>query len=120
MSYLHWLIAISLAFVLLERLRPWRKGQPLFRPGFGRDLGFLALNGHVLSLLTAGVNGWLAAEATGLLQRAGLLLPATPIAGWRRTQITFQAPHTTGNTRMGIIGSARSVTYSAPAITRSR
>ncbi len=82
MSYLHWLIAISLAFVLLERLVPWRKGQPLVRPGFVRDLGFLALNGHVLSLLSAGVNGWLAAEATGLLQRAGLLLPAAPIAGW--------------------------------------
>ncbi|MFI4942438.1 MAG: sterol desaturase family protein, partial [Burkholderiales bacterium] len=82
MSYLHWLIAISLAFVLLERLVPWRKGQPLFRPGFLRDLGFLALNGHVLSLLSAGANGWLAAEATGLLQHAGLLLPRTPVAGW--------------------------------------
>ena len=45
---------------------------------------------------------------------------ATPIAGWRRTQSTFQAPHTTGNTSMGAIGSARSGTYSSPAITRRR
>ena len=34
-SYLHWLVAISLAFVLLERLFPWRKGQApaASRPG---------------------------------------------------------------------------------------
>ena len=64
-SYLHWLAAISLAFVLLERLFPWRPGQALLRPGWARDLGFLALNGHVFSLLTAGLNGWLAAQATG-------------------------------------------------------
>ena len=41
-SYLHWLVAISLAFVLLERLFPWRAGQALLRPGWARDLGFLA------------------------------------------------------------------------------
>ena len=81
-SYLHWLVAISLAFVLLERLVPWRKGQALLRPGWARDLGFLALNGHVFSLLTAGVNGWLAAQATRLLQAAGLRLDASPVAGW--------------------------------------
>jgi sterol desaturase/sphingolipid hydroxylase (fatty acid hydroxylase superfamily) len=37
-SYLHWLIGITLAFVVLERLVPWRKGQPLLRPGWVRDL----------------------------------------------------------------------------------
>jgi sterol desaturase/sphingolipid hydroxylase (fatty acid hydroxylase superfamily) len=81
-SYLHWLVAISLAFVLLERLFPWRGGQALLRPGWARDLGFLAWNGHFFWLLTAGINGWLAAQATGLLQRAGLRFEASPVAGW--------------------------------------
>jgi sterol desaturase/sphingolipid hydroxylase (fatty acid hydroxylase superfamily) len=81
-SYLHWLVAISLVFVLLERLFPWRKGQALLRPGWARDLGFLAVNGHLFSLLTAGVNGWLAAQATGFLQAAGLRLDVSPLAGW--------------------------------------
>ncbi len=81
-SYVHWLVAISLAFVLLERLFPWRTGQPLLRPGFSRDLGFLALNGHAFALLTAGVNGWLAAQATELLQGAGLRIGGSPLTGW--------------------------------------
>jgi sterol desaturase/sphingolipid hydroxylase (fatty acid hydroxylase superfamily) len=81
-SYLQWLVAVSVAFVLLERLFPWRAGQPLLRPGWVRDLGFLLWNGHVFSLLTAGVNGWLAARATGLLQGAGLRLDASPLTGF--------------------------------------
>jgi sterol desaturase/sphingolipid hydroxylase (fatty acid hydroxylase superfamily) len=81
-SYVHWLVAISLGFVALERLAPWRRGQALLRPGLVRDLGFLAFNGHLFSLLTAGVNGWLAAQVTGLLQGAGLRLGVSPIAAW--------------------------------------
>jgi sterol desaturase/sphingolipid hydroxylase (fatty acid hydroxylase superfamily) len=81
-SYLHWLVAISVLFVVLERLFPWRKGQPLLRPGWLRDLGFLAINGHFFSLLTAGLSGWVALEATGLLQRAGLRLDVSPVATW--------------------------------------
>jgi sterol desaturase/sphingolipid hydroxylase (fatty acid hydroxylase superfamily) len=81
-SYLHWLVAISLAFVVLERLVPWRRGQALLRPGWARDLGFLAWNGHVFALLTAGLNGWLAARATTLLQAAGLELGASPASAW--------------------------------------
>jgi sterol desaturase/sphingolipid hydroxylase (fatty acid hydroxylase superfamily) len=81
-SYPHWLVAISLLFVALERLFPWRKSQALLRAGWLRDFGFLAINGHFFSLLTAGVNGWGAFEATRLLQRAGLRLDASPVAGW--------------------------------------
>ena len=81
-SYLHWLVGISLLFVAVERLFPWRRGQPLFRAGWLRDLGFLAINGHFFSLLTAGVNGWLAVEATRLLQAAGLRFDASPLAAW--------------------------------------
>jgi len=81
-NYLHWLVGITVAFVVLERLVPWRPGQPLLRPGWLRDLGFLALNGHVFGVLTAGVNGWLALEATRLLQQGGLRLDASPVSSW--------------------------------------
>jgi sterol desaturase/sphingolipid hydroxylase (fatty acid hydroxylase superfamily) len=82
MSYLNWLIGISVGFVVLERVFPWRKEQGLFRPGWARDLGFLALNGHVFALLTAGLNGWVALQATTLLRRTGVTLDVSPIAGW--------------------------------------
>jgi sterol desaturase/sphingolipid hydroxylase (fatty acid hydroxylase superfamily) len=81
-SYVHWLVGISLLFVVLERLLPWRKGQELLRPGFARDLGFLALNGHFFSAVTAGLNGWLALRASTLLQEAGLRLDASPLPRW--------------------------------------
>lgn len=81
-SYLHWLVGLSVLFVLLERLFPWRRQQPLLRRGWLRDLGFLAINGHFFSLLTAGVNGWLALQATALLQRAGLRFDASPVPSW--------------------------------------
>jgi len=41
------LILISLAFVVLERVRPWRKGQPLFRKGWLTDLAHITFNGYV-------------------------------------------------------------------------
>ena len=50
MEYVDWLILLALAFPLLERLFPWRKGQHLLRPGWLRDLVFLAVNGHLFSL----------------------------------------------------------------------
>lgn len=81
-SYLHGLIAISLVFVVLERLSPWRKGQALLRPGWLRDLGLLAWNGHLFSVLTAGANGWLAVQTAALLERAGLRLDASPVPSW--------------------------------------
>jgi sterol desaturase/sphingolipid hydroxylase (fatty acid hydroxylase superfamily) len=82
LSYLHWLVAISVVFVLLERLFPWRKSQPLLRAGWVRDLGFLALNGHFFSFLTAGAVGAVAVAATRLLHALGLQLEASPIRSW--------------------------------------
>ena len=32
-SYLQWLIVISISFIVLERLLPWRKEQRLLREG---------------------------------------------------------------------------------------
>jgi len=82
MSYLHWLIGISVAFVLLERLFPWRKQQGLLRQGWLRDVGFLALNGQVFWLLTAGLLGAVAVGATRALQVLGLRLEGSPVAEW--------------------------------------
>jgi sterol desaturase/sphingolipid hydroxylase (fatty acid hydroxylase superfamily) len=82
MSYGYWLVGTSIGFVLLERLFPWRKGQAALRPGFLRDLGFLALNGHVFGLLSAAALGALAAGVTQALRSLGLGLPGSPIGGW--------------------------------------
>jgi sterol desaturase/sphingolipid hydroxylase (fatty acid hydroxylase superfamily) len=82
MSYLHWLALISVLFVVLERLFPWRRGQALLRPGWLRDLGFLALNGHFFAVWTAGINGWLAVEATRLLSSLGVSLQGSPVRDW--------------------------------------
>jgi sterol desaturase/sphingolipid hydroxylase (fatty acid hydroxylase superfamily) len=82
MSYLPWLVAISLTFLLLERLFPWRKGQPLLRRGWVRDLGFLALNGRFFSPLIAVLNGAAAVAATQGLRTLGLRLDVSPIAQW--------------------------------------
>jgi sterol desaturase/sphingolipid hydroxylase (fatty acid hydroxylase superfamily) len=80
-SYAYWLAGLSLLFVALERLFPWRK-QPLLRPGLARDVGFLALNGHFFGLWTAVLFGWTAAQATDLLGRAGLRLEGSPVPQW--------------------------------------
>ncbi len=82
MSYLPWLVAIALTFLLLERLFPWRKGQPLLRRGWVRDLGFLALNGRFFSPWIAVLNGAAAVAATQGIRALGLRLDGSPIAQW--------------------------------------
>jgi sterol desaturase/sphingolipid hydroxylase (fatty acid hydroxylase superfamily) len=52
--YWVYLAIISLFFLLVERLRPWRH-QPLLRKYFDTDLLYLAFNGHFLALLMAPV-----------------------------------------------------------------
>jgi sterol desaturase/sphingolipid hydroxylase (fatty acid hydroxylase superfamily) len=82
MSYLHWLLGTSLAFLLLERLFPWRKEQGLLRPGWLRDLAFTLWNGHLFSMLTAGLMGAVAAASTRALQSLGFGLSSSPVSGW--------------------------------------
>jgi sterol desaturase/sphingolipid hydroxylase (fatty acid hydroxylase superfamily) len=82
MSYLYWLVAISMVFVALERRFPGRRSQPLFRPGWLRDLGFLALNGHFFSMLTAGLTGAAALAATRALGALGVRLEGSPLPEW--------------------------------------
>ena len=82
MSYLHWLVGISAGFVLLERLFAWRKNQSVLRPGWLRDVGFVALNGHVFSLSTATLTGAAALAATKGLQVLGLSLGGSTVGRW--------------------------------------
>ena len=82
MSYWHWLVVISLVFVLLERLFPLREGQGVFRRGWLRDVAFLALNGHFFSLWTAALTGTVALGATKGLRVVGLQLEGSPVAQW--------------------------------------
>ena len=82
MSYVHWLLGISAAFVLLERLFPWRKGQSVLRPGWLRDVAFVALNGHVFSLSTAALTGAAAVSATRVLHSLGFQLEGSPAPRW--------------------------------------
>jgi sterol desaturase/sphingolipid hydroxylase (fatty acid hydroxylase superfamily) len=82
MSYVYWLIGISAAFVVLERLFPWRKAQGTLRTGWLRDVGFLALNGHFFSLSTGVLVGAAALGATEALRAAGLSLEGSRVQEW--------------------------------------
>lgn len=82
MSYAAWLVALTVLFVALERLFPWRRGQPQLRPGLLRDLGFVALNGHFFSLWTAAWSGAAALFATKALAAAGFTIGPSPVASW--------------------------------------
>ena len=82
MVFLYWLIATSALFELLERLLPRERAAPLLRPGWLRDVGFLALNGHLVSVWTAAISGATALGATAALEAAGLRLPGSPVRAW--------------------------------------
>lgn len=81
MQYYHWLILVSACFVILERLFPWRKSQPLFRSGWLRDLFWLALNGHFYAIWSAALVGFCVLHATETLQGWGLGF-ADPVGDW--------------------------------------
>lgn len=50
-SYFYWLIAISLFFMALEWLRPWRANQPRFRKDFWLDAFYMFFNFFIFSLI---------------------------------------------------------------------
>jgi sterol desaturase/sphingolipid hydroxylase (fatty acid hydroxylase superfamily) len=70
MSYALWLIALSAAFVALERLWPRRPDQGLLRAGLATDAVYVVFNGHflgvLLAALTTPVRGRFEAAATHL------------------------------------------------------
>ena len=65
-DYRFWLTLVSLLVLLLERLRPFRREQPLLRPLLLQDVAWLAINGYllgyVLGPLLKGIGGGLDAS----------------------------------------------------------
>jgi len=53
MSYPAWLFALSVVFILLERLLPRVPGQRILRRGIWNDVVYLVFNGNYLGLLVA-------------------------------------------------------------------
>ena len=53
MVYAVWLFGISIAFVIAERLWPWRKEQKLFRAGFFSDILYIVFNSEYLGIVMA-------------------------------------------------------------------
>lgn len=58
-GYFFWLMVVSLAVLLMERLAPWRPGQKLWRRQFGQDLAWLVFNGHYAGIAIASVGNYL-------------------------------------------------------------
>lgn len=81
-DYLGWLLVVSAAFALLERLFPWRRDQPMLRPGWLRDLLFLLWNGHLFGVLTAGASAALYGRVLDLMQYLGAEPERAPLATW--------------------------------------
>lgn len=69
-GYFFWLLVISAFCLILERIRPWRKEQKLFRPQFGQDLFWLFFNGHYVGILVASIAAFLFAWAMPAINQA--------------------------------------------------
>jgi len=50
-NYFYWLILVSLFFLVLEWIRPWRKDQPHFRKDFWLDFFYMFFNFFLFSLI---------------------------------------------------------------------
>lgn len=59
LPYWAYLLAISVFFLVAERVRPWRPQQKVFRPGLITDVLFLVFNGVVLAMILAPVASWI-------------------------------------------------------------
>lgn len=66
-------IIISLGFVVLERLLPWRKDQPLLRKGFFSDVLYVLFNGYLFSrLFYASLATYIAVHFSMAMQNLGV------------------------------------------------
>lgn len=68
-SYFLWLVAISLAAFLLERIRPWRASQRILRREFAQDFFWLLFNGHLAGALLGIATGSLLAGAAPAIEQ---------------------------------------------------
>ena len=82
MNYLHWLVGISLAFVVLERLFPWRREPAAAPPRLAPRSPLPRVQRSRLRPPGGRGNGWVAVQATRLLQEAGLAFDRSPVPQW--------------------------------------
>jgi sterol desaturase/sphingolipid hydroxylase (fatty acid hydroxylase superfamily) len=68
MTYWHWLVGACVTFVVLERLRPARKAQPVLRRELGNDVFYLAFYGHFYFVLLGGLAAWTALRTRDWLE----------------------------------------------------
>jgi sterol desaturase/sphingolipid hydroxylase (fatty acid hydroxylase superfamily) len=69
-GYFFWLLVISAFCLILERIRPWRRGQKMVRRQFAQDLFWLFFNGHFLGILLAYITAFLFAWALPAIDKA--------------------------------------------------
>lgn len=58
-GYFFWLLVVSAACLLLERLWPWRREQPMLRRQFAQDLFWLFFNGQYAGIVVAYLGAFL-------------------------------------------------------------
>lgn len=68
-GYFFWLLLLSAACLVLERLWPWRKQQKLARRQFAQDLFWLFFNGHYAGILVAYVATFVFAWAAPAIEQ---------------------------------------------------
>ena len=78
-GYFFWLLVVSAACVVLERLFAWRRGQPVLREQLPQDVFWLVFNGHYAGILVASAG---AALFAWLLPALEPLEAARWIAAW--------------------------------------
>jgi sterol desaturase/sphingolipid hydroxylase (fatty acid hydroxylase superfamily) len=72
MIYVYWLAALSVLFVVLERLRPRDPQQRIFRDAILTDFFYLVFNGHFLGVLLAMASAPLVPVVERFFTRAGI------------------------------------------------
>lgn len=72
-QYWPWLIIVSLAVMIAERVAPWRKDQPQIRPLLVQDLFWLIFNGVYLGAIFGPAFTWINSQlASGFTWLAGV------------------------------------------------
>src|ERR1700675_814762 len=69
-SYLFWLLVVSIFCATVERLRPWRAEQAMFRPQSGQDVFWLFFNGHIAGIIVARVGPFVFARVMPVIEPA--------------------------------------------------
>lgn len=75
MAYVAWLTALSVPFIVWERLQPRDAAQPVLRPCFWTDACYVLLNGHLIGLAVGAVTRRLAGAPAVAALHLQLLAP---------------------------------------------